>query len=211
MTLNDVPNPGQNLQQTQSPIKTNFESIDTAFAADHVPYVTTGAGWHNKVTFPVQGMVPTFASGQDGLYNFANTTTGSNELYANIQKAGGGTANIPFTASIVSQNSGITLGSTGWTYLPSGILMRWDYYNYTVMTGTVVYTYPTGANFPPPFNNLFSVQLTPICNTAGDIDFAVRLITLMSSTQFSMYFSKRTTTGAFTGSNTAVWILSIGN
>jgi hypothetical protein len=212
MALINVPLTGQNLGNTRVPINTNFATINTAFAIDHVAFATSGEGWHNKVTLPVQGGVPTFASGQDGIYNFANATTGSNELYAHIQKAGGSaTADIPFTASSISQNSGITNGSTGWTYLPSGILMRWDYFTYSTNTGNITYTYPTGADYPPAFNNLFSVQITPTSVAGGDQNFSVRLISILNSTQFSVYFSNRTSVGPWTGAQAAIWVLSIGN
>lgn len=212
MALINVPLTGQNLGNTRVPINTNFATINTAFAIDHVAFATSGEGWHNKVTLPVQGGVPTFASGQDGIYNFANATTGSNELYAHIQKAGGSaTADIPFTASSISQNSGITNGSTGWTYLPSGILMRWDFFG--VSGGTQVCTLPTAptANYPPEFTNLFSVFITPVepSTTGTDPNIAVTLIALLSNKTFSVYAGRRVpVTNPVSAS---FWALSIGN
>lgn len=123
MALNPVPQSGQTLGQTRVPIFGNFTTINAAFLVDHVEYNTTGQGKHNKVTFPAQSPAPTFLSGEEGLYNLLNGTTSKNELYVHKQTSAG-TADIPFTASVLS-NSIPTNNSNGWTYLPSGILVKW--------------------------------------------------------------------------------------
>lgn len=146
MPLASVPQAGQYLGQTQPDILNNFNIIESGWIVDHVDWGITGAGWHNKVTFPVQTSAPTFATGQIGLYNLANTLTGANEL--NIQK--GTAAAIPMTAALANQN--------GWSYLPSGILLVWGTSSALGNTTTTI-TFPAGANIPA-FNNIFSMQIT---------------------------------------------------
>jgi hypothetical protein len=202
MPLNDVPLSGQTLGATQNPIRQNFLTIEDSFIVDHVDYGASGEGKHNKVTFPVQASAPSFLSGEEGLYNLLNATTDVNELYIHKQTSAG-TAEIPFTASILSESAPTSL-MPGWTYLPSGILVRWD-----LIIGNAGMNTTTlgGAGFPV-FNTLYTVFLTPYSATAGDVNFAVRLVGIVSNTQFTTYFSSRTSSGGAAGS---AWALSIGS
>ena len=58
MALNQVPQPGQDLQPTQAPILANFATINAAFLVDHGEYALANQGLHNKITFPVQAAHP---------------------------------------------------------------------------------------------------------------------------------------------------------
>lgn len=151
MALINVPLTGQDLNTTRVPINTNFATISTAFEVDHVAYNNSSPtqGKHNKVTFPQLGAPATFAAGEEGLYNYP--LSGVNELYVHKQSAAG-TQEIPLTASILS-GSTPTLGTGGWTYLPSGIYMT---FGYAVNTGSFVFTIPN----PPP-TQLLTMIVTP--------------------------------------------------
>jgi len=89
--------------------------------------------------------------------------------------------------------------------LPSGILLRWGQ-----VTGNqlVTVTFSTGVGVAPAFNEVFSIQLSPIDPTTGDVDFAVRLIDF-SNTQFRFMVTKRTTFAVET-TNRTVEFLAIG-
>jgi hypothetical protein len=192
--LNNVPQPTQSLGQTQSLINANFTTIDTAFSVNHVPYGdgSGNQGKHNLVDFPVQGSAPSFASGDIGFYNLLNATLSKNELY--IHKiTGSGTIDIPFTASTLSTNASPSSNTSWFTYLPSGMQLRGGM---GTGTGTTTVTLSGGI----AFNGILTVILTPYSTTAGDVNFAVRLINIISSTQFSVYVSSRTSTGSATGS-----------
>jgi len=130
MALNITPESYNTLAQTQLLIKNNFIFINDGFAFDHVEFNSTGAGKHNKITFPVQAAAPVFVDAGDlGLFSLLNATTTKNEL--NVYKANGVGANfvnVPFTASILS-NSVPGPGTAGWSYLPSGLIIQWGKYS----------------------------------------------------------------------------------
>jgi hypothetical protein len=162
MALNNIPQAGQSLGSTRDLISQNFSVIDTAFSINHVPYNDPSGlqGKHPLVQFPVQTTIPaTITTGDISLYNKLPAapfpTTGTNELF--LVKANG-TTTIPITASHQA--------TTGWTYLPSGILMKWGVTT-TISGGSpFAYLYPTGASIPA-FSNVFTVMLTPIDSTSG--------------------------------------------
>ena len=144
-TLNDVPQAGQSLALTQPQIRTNFSTISTAFAVDHVPFNAVGQGWHNQTTFPVQASAASFASGQVGLYNLNYAGTGRNELFlTNSQNV-----SFPITASAQST-------SQDWSYLPSGRLMKWGTTSSSAPGSNIDITLSQG----PAFNQVIMVQLT---------------------------------------------------
>ncbi len=121
MALIDVPLAGQTLAVTQNPIRQNFLSINNAFAIDHVVYNIANAGFHNKVTFPLQGAAPIFG-GLNGLWSQLYASTGAvGEIWVNSRNGN----QYPITASVLSQAPAIGDNTDGWTFLPSGILMKW--------------------------------------------------------------------------------------
>jgi hypothetical protein len=165
MALIDVPLTGQNLDQTRNPIRNNFLSVNNAFLVDHVTYNATGAGKHNKVTLPNQATAPTFAPPEVGIYNFVNATSAINELY--ISKSDG--TQVPSTASAQNIN--------GWTYLPSGLLLKWGTSAATRNALSTV-TLPTPANAAngPRFTNIFMVQAVQTFSagpSTGDLNTAL--------------------------------------
>jgi hypothetical protein len=109
---------------------------------------------------------PLFSTTDTALYNYSYTATGSivanNETFIQTQVNGGASrAQIPMTASALS-NSTLGAGDAGWTYLPSGILLKW---------GTVAVTManqPTSMNADslskgPAFTQVLNIQLTAQC------------------------------------------------
>ena len=194
MALNNVPLTGQSLGVTKVPINQNFAVIDAAFQVDHVDFNVAGQGKHNQVTLPVQSPAPAFAAGEEGIYNFLNATTVVNELYIHKQTSVG-TAEIPATASILSQ-SVPAMGAPGWTMLPSGIILRWETFTAGGPGLRTVTLSPGYINF----TTIYAVLATPLDPSAGDVNFAVRLVQILNNTQFQLYFSSRTTTGPAVGS-----------
>lgn len=156
--LNDVPQAGQTLGITQPLIRNNFSTIDTVFSVDHVSYNSTGAGKHNKVTFPVQGAAPVFLAGEYGLYNLNYADSGSNELFV-TDSAG---VSFPMTAALFNQD--------GWTYLPSGIIMQWGFGNANPNTQTQINfskQFPTVAYIVQITQFTFMSVVTPNTLTVG--------------------------------------------
>jgi hypothetical protein len=183
MALNNVPLAGQTLGNSRNQIQQNFQVIDTAFSVNHVGYNDPDQGKHKWVSFPVQAAAPVFLGGEVGLYNklpvapFPLTTV--NELF--VSKSDG--TQVPMTASLQAQ--------TGWTFLPSGILLKWG--RVSTASGTQTVTFPTGATIPA-FGALFSIQLT-IEGDAGSLtpNRAVTLVNgSLTATNFQVWGSQRT-------------------
>lgn len=164
----NVPLAPQKLSASQPIMLGNFGAIQTVIQVDHVDFNTSDQGKHERVSLPVQSPAPTFAAGEVGLYSFLNTRTAKNELYVNKLNQVT-TTQIPATASILSVTSAPTPNSTGWTYLPSGILMKWGSATVTSTSGfpVQVVTFPASANIPV-FSSIFSMQIT--VSTSGSVD-----------------------------------------
>lgn len=198
MALNNVPVAGQSLGASRDLINQNFSVIDTAFTVNHVAY-NDGSGLQGKhkfVQFPVQAAIPSLTAGDITLYNKLPASpypqTGVNELF--IVKANGTTT--PITARAASTN--------GWSYLPSGILLKWGTTTSINASSPFAYTYPTGSSIPV-FSNVFSVQLT-VVDGSPPYDTVVTLQTgTIATTGFSVVY-----TGT-PPSSTVVTYLAIGN
>lgn len=157
-----IPNATDQISQSQSQIQTNFASIKSLIEINHGKFSDgVNFGKHNEVEFPVQATAPTFLSGEVGLYNllpispFPLTTV--NELFIN-KNTTGGAVTIPMTASVLSNNVAPGFTSQGWTYLPSGILLKWGF-GTPVQNTLNNFTYPVNSSIPV-FNQVFSVQVT---------------------------------------------------
>jgi hypothetical protein len=179
----NIPNPTDVLSQSQADIKGNFQALDPLFSN----------GIQDVVDLPVQALAPTLPAGDVGIYNLNYATTAKNELFVH-KITNAGTADIPLTASILSTVTAPTAFSSGYTYLPSGILLRWEQ-----GSGTGGVTMTLGGGFPA-FNGIITAIVCPVNSSSGDVNFAVRLKTIISTTQLSFYVSSRTSTGAGTGS-----------
>ncbi len=204
--LNNVPQTTQSLGQTQSLISANFSTINTANSINHVAYndASGDQGKHKLVEFPVQLVIPTFAATETGLYNKVPAApfplTLKQETFIHTQRFSGA-VDIPMSASILSTSSPAAL-SSGWTYLPSGLIIKWA--SNVSCTGLQVVTFPTGGTIPA-----FSVCLSVIPQIAqggaSDTNLAVRL-TAVNPTTFTVYVSPRTTTGS-ASSNITYWAI----
>ena len=197
---NNIPQATDRLKDSQSDIQDNFAEIETLVTVNHVDFGNPDQGKHKWVTFPVQGGAPSFATGEDGLYNLPYNNVGSggpqllNELFVHKQVAGGASVDIPFTASILSQDAAPLSGANGWSYLPSGILLRW-----ANVTGTGPDTVTMDTATFPGFNTLYNVIITPV-PTGPSFDLAVSFVSIASPNSFNVFVSKRTSTSATTGS-----------
>jgi len=194
---NNIPQATDAISQSQSDILNNFAAIQTLIDVDHVDFANPNQGQHNKVTFPVQGSAPMPTAGSIYLYNLASTLTSNNELF--IANSSGSTTPITASQQVTSNN--------GWTYLPSGVLMKWG--KGTATAGVYTFVFPTGPSIPA-FNGIFSILVTTAYSNSSDGDGFVRLNAFTAPwTQFTVYSSHRTTTGAF--GPVSFQYLAIGN
>ena len=163
----NIPQATDLLSSSQPLIQGNFTAIQTLIDVDHVDFASGNQGKHFRVSLPVQSPAPSFSAGDVGLYSFQNSRTSQNELYINkINQAT--VTQIPATASILSTSSSPGPNSSGWTYLPSGILIKWGSATIdSTITPVQTVTFPAGATIPV-FSQIFSMQLTT--STSGTVD-----------------------------------------
>jgi hypothetical protein len=151
----NIPLATDKISQSQGQILGNFQSLYTWANANHVSFDLTNAGKHIYVQMPVQGAPPAFTLGEIDLWNQAYATTGKNELF--VQKENqAADVSIPMTASILGANP--APGATGWTFLPSGILLKWG--QATTVVGTVVVNLNAGGDLGSNFTALYSCQVS---------------------------------------------------
>jgi len=187
---NDTPLATQQINQTQPLIRTNFTTLEQAFNVNHVPFAEPlNFGKHNVTQFVGQtntpiGSVPAFITGLPTReFNIYNTVPNGNAVLNGVPNQGypvNLTTNeliverspvapetrktfIPITAT--TQGVDGSGGTYGWSFLPSGILIKWGYVRSLGAKDTAhVYTFPTNGAAPngtiPAFNAVFSVMVT---------------------------------------------------
>lgn len=141
----NIPLSTDQLSISQGDLLNNFQALATLLNPN------TGS-----VTFVNQVGAPTFPAGQTGLYALTNTLTNKSELYINKNNQAG-TVGIPLTASILGRQVLPANDVVGWTYLPSGILMKWNQVTGPVAAGIVTAVAIPSSAIVPAFNNLFAV------------------------------------------------------
>lgn len=138
MAWNDqIPQPNNKLRVSQGDLLANFQALNTYLTVNHTAIDGTGdQGKHKFIEMPEQAAIPVFTGNEIGLYAkipavpFPLTTL--NELF--IRKEDGDS--VPITAREVN----IADTSDGWTYLPSGLLMKWNRVTITADNDTYNFT-----------------------------------------------------------------------
>lgn len=182
----NIPAATDTLATSQGDIQTNFASIESLIDVDHVDFNDANAGMHNQITLPLNDnspIAPVFSSPNIGLYNLvpaAAPLTNINELFINKYVNGLVQKQIPMTASTLSTNAVPAAFSTGYTYLPSGIIMKWGQFPFNQNPATTIVFDAT-----VPFTQILSLQLTP--NVAGGAVVASVSVktTLVNATGFT--------------------------
>jgi len=161
---NNIPLAPDQLSRSQGDINGNFQILGAIGGIPGVNNssginVAPGAGF-NYVFLSNQALIPPVATfGADvALYNATNPAgpagSGQRELYISKQLNTVGTVQIPSTASILG-NSNPGINTNGWTYLPSGIIMKWG------IAASVAPRVSVNLNgFGPNFTQIFNAQVT---------------------------------------------------
>jgi hypothetical protein len=149
----NVPLSTDKLSSSQADLYNNFQAINTLVAVDHSGFNTANAGKHNKITFPIATAPAVSAAGFIGLYG-ANYGGIPQIWVNNVAPA----HQIPMTAG--------SLVAEGWSYLPSGLIMKWGIASVAHGSGPL-HNFPTGVGIPV-FAALVSIQLTGIYVSSGD-------------------------------------------
>lgn len=191
----NIPMATDQLSQSQLDIQQNFQALKALIDVNHVDFAAGDEGKHKWITLPSQGAIPPagsgFLAGELALYNATSPVTSQPELY--INKTNQATVvQVPSTASILSTNSAPGPATAGWTYIPSGLLLKWG----TVTLGGVgaqIINFPVSGTIPV-FTQVIQGQLTIYTGgVAADPNTAVSLVTFTNTT-FTVWGSQRTAT-----------------
>lgn len=172
----NIPQPTDQLSTSQGDILGNFQALD--------PVV------NGIISFPATAPAPVIPAGIDALYGAIPTAaplTGLNELFIKKQIPAAPDITFPMTAALFAND--------GYTYLPSGILIKWGYAA-PALPNPVTITYdPT-----IPFTQVFSVIANPVRpNPLADPNIFVTVdqnSVFTNVANFQAWTSPRTTTGS---------------
>lgn len=143
----NIPQPTDTLSQSQADILGNFQALDALF----------DDGIQNVVLLPVQTSDPTTSSTQIALYSKVGIST-AQELF--LRRTSNGA---------VQDTTGSLQANSGWSYLPSGILIKWGFATVPNRNGIATVTYNTGGTIPV-FNNVFNVTANvTFTGTSGSV------------------------------------------
>lgn len=156
---NTIPQATDQLSQSQLQLLNNFMAIQTYLAVNHVTFNTADMGKHVFVEFPLQTMAPTFVAGETGLWNQNFATSTQNETYIRTNFAGGGVDAVPMTASIFGTVAAPATNTNGWTYIPSGFLLKWGFGSFA---NTI--NFNTMTNAGPAYTTIVAAF---VCSTGG--------------------------------------------
>ncbi len=124
-----IPQATDELSVSQGQILTNFTDANTIFGVNHTDFLSNG-GKHKFLQMPnqVTNTVTTLAT-EAGLYSAQGLTSAVTELFFVRQgftagAPGANPSNIAFTETVTTGTIGATTLS-GWTRLPSGLLLQW--------------------------------------------------------------------------------------
>jgi hypothetical protein len=209
----DIPLATDQISVSQNDILQNFTALGVIAGngqSGSAALAPAGTAGLNFVYLPPQASIPpiVFPAGNVGLYSATNTGVAlnqQNELYINRQVYNPvSTANVTLqvlaTASILGQNyttngAGIA-GLAGWSYIPSGLLIKWGV---NTWTGSQVFTMDTTdarGNAIPAFSNACMMVYLTIFSlgSVNDVNQAIAL-NAFTPTTITAYGSNRTTTG----------------
>ena len=148
---------------------------------------------------PVQGSAPVpnggWADSDVGLYNLLNSDTSIEEMYVHFSN---GNPDIPMTASVLSYSSP-TSGSSGWTYLPSGVLVKWGYDITASGSSPFTTIFPVSANIPA-FNYCFTVILNTIGSSSATNPAYFLVAGSLTNLQFQWSYNTGTASGGINSS-----------
>lgn len=175
----NTPQGSQQISQTQSLIQANFMALSSF-----------GNGY---AEMSLQVTAPAFGATSNGFYCLSYPTTLTNELYIHRQAAATGLAEVPFSASKMSNNIPADCDD-GWTYLPSGLLMKWGV---SAAASSIVSITPTTTSGGPNFSRVFKVYVTAF-DSSGSTNFTCGQKTVANNTSgnFDAYCANPTATTA---------------
>lgn len=123
----NIPTASQRQKDSQPLIQANFQGIKTLIDVNHVTFddPSGNQGKHKFVTFPLQSSVPAISTNEMVLFEKIPAApfplTAVPELFLKRNIVAG--SELPITASGFGVPTSVA--NQGWTYLPSGILLKY--------------------------------------------------------------------------------------
>lgn len=164
----NIPNATDLLSNSQSDLKTNFQSLNSIFGNNHYQFsLTDGTQGKHKVIQMLENSPPSTNVDEGGLYMAVGTNPAETNLFFRAENSGGGggfqyqltKANSAQT-TLFANNTNYQVGppslNGGWTFLPGGLILM--YGSNTAPASISTFTY----NFPYTFPSaVFSIVITP--------------------------------------------------
>lgn len=205
---NNIPQPADQLDNSQGDFLANFMTLQTYFSVDHVPLSTIAVpqvnqGKHNQLTLPAPAPDTFPLPNEAAIESVISNYTALVEIgYQN-------------TILVTPPNQLMTARQfpqprfPGWATLGgSGLLIKWG--QVTSAGFTIVGLPDDGGRTIPQFiNPPYSIILSPISQPGQNDDIWIRMGAVISVTTFSCYASARTTVGV--NPNVTFFYLAIGN
>lgn len=172
---------------SQPQMLANFQEINAAFNLNHQDFNLVGVGKHKFINFPEQAAAPAIVPDEINLYSRLSALTNIAELCV---KKEDGTINEFTNYTTHAGGAGIF---SGWTRLPSGILLKWGQ---DVANGSTVKNFYAAADVPA-FTNIFAgFTNILVTNPAApavqiDVNAAIRLCS-WTNTTYTVYAGQRT-------------------
>jgi hypothetical protein len=178
---NNIPQPSDQINDSQPLILQNFATIDSEWQINHVDFTDgTNHGKHKFVQMPEQGADAATAVNEGAIYTKEGATSGVTELCFRRESNG----------DVIEITAG-EAAAVGWTRLPSGILMKWGVDNHNLGNPQAhTYNFPGGA---PAFNNVYSCSLTTIKQPADNVHGFLQTLT---AANFTWYAEQRLSNNA---------------
>ena len=182
MALRNVPLANQRISATQKPINQNFiQYIDNEFAVNHIGFVTTGAGKHNLCQYPQTTFASAIGASELALLNDVSSLSGKQVLKLLL-----GSQDKTMAYGINDFKQGTTTGglpvhaAAGWTYIPSGLILKWGLLQFQVNTNPVSVVFPANTGAPngvPAFTQPpYFVGLQPAINSSSTLNNALNIL-----------------------------------
>lgn len=170
----DIPKAADEPSASQPQLLANNQFLPVWLAIDHYPFVANDAGKHKQVTMPELAVAPTTLGNEGALYTKQGALSAVAELFFRRESNG---VEINMTGS-----------SGGYTFLPSGLLVKFGSGAQNTTPGTFgfnkVFPFPGGA---PAFSAVYIVYVTTAAgNDAANADRIVQYVQgSLTATQFN--------------------------
>lgn len=153
----NIPQPNDQLSQSQNDILGNFQAIKTLVDINHVTFGGADQGKHKFLTMPEQGVAPITLANEGALYTTQGAYSGITELKWRPEANG---TSVPFTEGINAVS--------GYSRLPSNLLIKWAAVSISApnaASAALTITWAVAANIPV-FTSVFNVIVTVAADQA---------------------------------------------